>query len=154
TPLASVLRACYPWNSVVVTSILLGGALVYGYWRLQKPEFVPGPRVALLQGNMPQFIRNDEDEWKRMAKHFGELAAQAAEARPDLIVWSETSCFFDWRRIDPACPQDAVTPDWRRDHDTSLSNLYEVIYGHVPALLGLNSVLLGADGKKHTYCSA
>lgn len=138
----------------VAALILLVGALGYGFWRLGQTDFPQGPRLALLQGNMPQYIRNDRDEWKRMAEHFGGLAKQAAEGHPDLIVWSETSCYFDWLRIDPNCPQDAITLQWRQWHDESPLFLAEITNKGIPTLLGISASCLEADGKRHKYNSA
>ena len=138
----------------IVALALWVGALIYGFWRLGQTDFQQGPRLALLQGNMPQYIRNDKDEWKRMAEHFGGLARQAADSRPDLIVWSETSCYFDWMRIDPNCPKDAITPDWRQWHEESPLFLREITYNGIPTLLGVSASCLEADGKRHKYNAA
>jgi apolipoprotein N-acyltransferase len=137
-----------------VTLLLLAGTLIYGWWRLQQADFGAGPRLALLQGNLPQFIRNDPGERLRTAEHFGSLARQASAARPDLIVWSETSCCIDWTRIAPNCPASAINPQWQQMHDFSPVYLYDVIFHNVPALLGLESFILDAQGKSHKYCSA
>jgi apolipoprotein N-acyltransferase len=82
-----------------VMLLVLGGTLTYGYWRLGQDDFTPGPRVALLQGNQPQRIRNEafssdeaaEAASKDMATHYLALARQARDRRSELVVWPETS---------------------------------------------------------------
>ncbi len=68
-------------------------ALGYGDWRLRQDTFLPGPRVALIQGNVPQQIRNDVSMGDVMIAHFVALCdlAAAQKEKPDLIVWPETS---------------------------------------------------------------
>src|SRR5439155_19615539 len=44
------------WTAAV--GVLLAATLSYGFWRLREDDFADGPRVALLQGNVPQGIRN------------------------------------------------------------------------------------------------
>ena len=39
--------------------VLLGAVLGYGFWRLSQNHFATGPRLALIQGNLSQRIRND-----------------------------------------------------------------------------------------------
>ena len=73
----------------------LVGSTVYGFWRLGQDSMKPGPRIALIQGNLDQRLRNDsavtEDAAVRVANHFIELSDLAARYRPDLIAWPETS---------------------------------------------------------------
>src|SRR5262245_9013353 len=92
-------RTGLPWRPLLSQTLavlaLIGVGLGYGFWRLGQNEFETGPRVALLQGNLPQDIRDDPEQGETMRSHFRALADQAARAGPDLIVWSET-CFIDW----------------------------------------------------------
>src|SRR5207248_10986746 len=39
----------------------LAAAVGYGEWRLGQDAFTPGPRIALVQGSVPQQIRNDRN---------------------------------------------------------------------------------------------
>jgi len=86
-------------QGLAVFAALLGTAF-YGFWRLGQDCQTPGPRIALLQGNLDQRLRNDsavsEDAVQRMASHFHDLADLAALYRPDLIVWPETSWPYEW----------------------------------------------------------
>jgi apolipoprotein N-acyltransferase len=82
--------------------------LLYGAYRLSTAEFRDGPRLALLQSNIPQKYKNDaekNDSYPREVRmNLQGLIARAAagEPRPDLIVWPETSYPFGFVTIDPA----------------------------------------------------
>jgi apolipoprotein N-acyltransferase len=85
-----------------VVVALIAGALGYGIWRLNEDEATPGPRVALLQGNLDQRLRiqamkpgTAADEMLRHYMSLGNMAVRAPN-RPDLIVWPETSFPIDW----------------------------------------------------------
>jgi apolipoprotein N-acyltransferase len=100
--------------------LLVGAYLGYGFWRINEAEFAPGPRVALIQGNVKQQLRDDarhegDEESKHLVvKSFSDLCEQAARQRPrpDLIVWPETSFNDDWPDLAPDflrnCPRDPL----------------------------------------------
>ena len=93
----------------VVAAALLA-TLGYGEWRLSQDAFTPGPRIALVQGNAPQQIRNDVNMGGVMVAHFVALCdlAAAQEPKPDLIVWPETSFpGGDWCDTAPDAPAPA-----------------------------------------------
>jgi apolipoprotein N-acyltransferase len=105
---------------VVAVLVLLGAALCYGAWRLGQEDFETGPRVALLQGNLDQRIRNTAgstdaeggDARRTVARHYGQLCFEAADRspRPDLIVWPETSFPDEWSVLLPGVTRDEVNP--------------------------------------------
>ena len=65
---------------VAAVVVLLGTALGYGAWRLGQNDFLDGPRLSLLQGNLEQSVRNANG--KRVREHYNWLAVQAAQALP------------------------------------------------------------------------
>ena len=77
---------------LVCVAVLVIGSLFYGTFRLTSARFRPGPRLALLQSSIPQSIklksdaRAIEDVYKRLINK-----AVSSEAKPDLLVWPETS---------------------------------------------------------------
>jgi apolipoprotein N-acyltransferase len=98
---------------------IIGAGVGYGFWRLNQNLFVEGPRVALLQGNLDQRIRNEAGVSRKAAEgmllHYEALAACAARApqRPDLIVWPETSFPVDWVEFNgepPLVPHSLAVP--------------------------------------------
>jgi len=87
--------------------------LFYGMWRLSQDRFLPGPRVALLQGNLDQRILNDAsapganafETSEKITDYYWELCRRAFTVvvpSPDLIVWPETSFPYTWLEL----PQD------------------------------------------------
>lgn len=129
----------------VLAAIL--GTVFYGFWRLGQNGSKPGPRIALLQGNLDQRIRNDsavsEDAARNMERHFSELAHLACSYRPDLIVWPETSWPYEWfedkNGPSPRCVE--IAQDMAQRWPTNL-------------LVGMNAATVGDDRKPHRYNSA
>jgi apolipoprotein N-acyltransferase len=100
-------------QAIAVGSVLVL-ALIYGCCRLGQENFQAGPRIALIQGNFPQSLRNvasfTDDERNAANKssedHFNELADEALRQEPDLIVWPETSAAFAWYALADGQPED------------------------------------------------
>jgi apolipoprotein N-acyltransferase len=73
-------------------TILVGSALCYGAYRVSSARFPDGPKLALLQSNVPQShkLRGNSQE---MLSEFVALVQDAiAQAPvPELIVWPETA---------------------------------------------------------------
>lgn len=88
------------WRHVALgaafAAALAGAALAYGAWRLASLELHEGPRIGIVQGNIPQEIKNQltlETVAKIFAEHREltlELAARAEGQPLDLVVWPET----------------------------------------------------------------
>jgi apolipoprotein N-acyltransferase len=51
---------------------------------------MPGPIVAVVQGNFTPELKHDPDQWLRMVHEHDLLSRRAAGLRPNLIVWPET----------------------------------------------------------------
>ena len=145
-------RAALLLQGVGVAGLLLA-ALGYGVWRLGQDTMTPGPRLALLQGNVDQRIRNagsgPEGEERELARdsvkeHYGRLGAYAAGEKVDLMVFPETSYPGTWEEVEPGRP-------WR-DSQRLVDELIEK--WRTPLLLGMNAAVLGYDGKVRIYNSA
>jgi apolipoprotein N-acyltransferase len=88
----------FPLREVAITVLLLLGFLVYGYLKAgavdgrmaQKPSL----KVGLVQGNIDQAIKWDENFQKETLKIYERLSLKAAEGKPDLIIWPETATPF------------------------------------------------------------
>lgn len=85
-------------------------AAVYGYgcWRVGQTDFAPGPRLALVQHNVPQQIRIDKRDHnpaiadkarQHIANENNILGQLAALVKPDLVVYPETSIAEDWNEV-------------------------------------------------------
>jgi apolipoprotein N-acyltransferase len=149
------------WGRVALLAQALGvvGLLLatvgYGFWRLGQDGFAPGPRIALVQGNLDQRIRNDSATSEAAAAqtddHFFNLADLAASYQPELIVWPETSFSRDWVEVAPGRPSPgsvevarAVAEKWRAPN---LLGVNAVVHGQSDHPRRYNSaVLIGADG--------
>jgi apolipoprotein N-acyltransferase len=86
-------------------TLLVGGTLVYGAYRLSTGKFREGPRLALLQTNMPQRYKMGGDAVE-ILERIGNLIQRALQAtpRPDLVVWPETAYPYSYIVVDPATP--------------------------------------------------
>ncbi len=134
-------------QSLAILAALLGSA-AYGFWRLGQDRMTPGPRLALVQGNLDQRIRNDsavhEDAAERVERHFLELSDLASYYRPDLIVWPETSYPYDW--VEKA--------DGTPTHRTGDMVREMAARWHTNVLVGMNAANLDEDDRPHRYNSA
>lgn len=128
------------------------GTTIYGFWRLGQDRLAPGPRIALIQGNLDQRLRNDsavsEDAAERMGLHFRDLSDLSAFYRPDLIVWPETSWPYEWQENEA----EADGPNTGRNQ-VMAERMAE--RWHTNLLVGMNASLIAADGRrKRRYNSA
>jgi apolipoprotein N-acyltransferase len=149
------------WQTVAVGA-LLGATLGYGFWRLSQDHFAAGPRIALLQGNVPQGIRNkgsggDVSAADFMFDHYQFLSDVAAQQqpRPDLIIWPET-CFPDeWREVAPELAENEVPAEWKiwADETRQMARNAPRLWP-TNILMGMNSSVLGADLKSRRYNSS
>jgi apolipoprotein N-acyltransferase len=127
---------------------LLFATLGYGYWRLGQDAFARGPRVALVQGNVDQRIRNEASvvpaSAAEMVRHYIDLSDVARTFGPNLIAWPETSSPEDWTEVAPGEPSPASQEMARRVADR----------WHTHILLGLNAQVGVEPGPSRRYNSA
>ena len=100
--------------SAPITLLLIAAAAAYGHWRLGEAEFKPGPRLALIQGNLEQDIRNDPNQTQTTNLHYRDLAMEAAKVHADLIVCPETAWALWYSVIEKSAPAELITGDWRQ----------------------------------------
>ncbi|MGH7223684.1 MAG: apolipoprotein N-acyltransferase, partial [Gemmataceae bacterium] len=128
------------------------GTTIYGFWQLTQDRQTPGPRIALIQGNLDQRLRNasavSDDAANRMESHFSDLADLAAVYRPDLIVWPETSWPYEWQEKE--AEGDGPIARRSRKMAEDMTALW-----HSNLLVGMNAATITADGRhKRRYNSA
>jgi apolipoprotein N-acyltransferase len=135
--------------ATIGVAALVVGSVGYGVVCLQHPEFTPGPRVAAIQGSVPQYEKNRKGV--SLAEVYGRLHRQAVRSspRPDLIVWPETCFADDWIEVAPGeVPSEQFArlarecQTWFREHPVG-----------IPTLLGLNG-LEWSGGRAWKYNSA
>jgi apolipoprotein N-acyltransferase len=128
--------------------LALAGTAGYGFWRLGQDHLKPGPRLALVQGNLDQRIKNAsafaEDAARQVVGHFIELSDLAARYQPDLIVWPETSYPQDWMQNADGTPT---------EHSRETAHRMATRWG-TNLLVGINGVDLDEDDRQHRYNSA
>ena len=81
-------RRLLVWTLVVAAAV--GGSALYGFYRLARTPVVDGPRVALIQGNIPQSLKFTGLSDREMFEAHRQLSLQALPQQPDLIIWPET----------------------------------------------------------------
>jgi len=113
------------WRQLVLTPVvvllLFAAYLGYGFWRMNEAEFTDGPRLAMLQGNIKQTLRNEasspqkdgKSAKKQIVLHFDDLCLRGIRQRPrpDLIIWPETSFPATWDDVLPTLPAQQVPPE-------------------------------------------
>ena len=112
------------WGLWVEGAVLAGGlafAVAYGMSRLDHAPFQAGPRVALLQGNLDQRIKNaatadnpNVSFWRTMTEHYMSLSYLSTMNTPlaDLVVWPETSYHARWIALSPRLPMENTPRDY------------------------------------------
>jgi apolipoprotein N-acyltransferase len=154
---------------VFAVVVLVGAILGYGIWRLNQAVLTPGPRVALVQGNVPQAVRNDTHdassaEQRQLAAdtisdEYLRLHDVAENYGPTIIVWPETSYPDRWtetsrgfldRRLEEIVRQyqqagkAELAPTWEDHRQWAFGRLNESMMREIKSwktdvLLGLNS---------------
>jgi apolipoprotein N-acyltransferase len=136
--------------------VLVGVVVGYGLWQLGRGGFEPGPRVALVQGNIPQSVRNDSSggdgvSGDMMLDHYDLITFVAArqQNKPDLVVWPETCYPEEWKDLAEGVSLEE-TPEWWRAWNTGWKQTVAESPRYWPTnvLLGVNFSLLGPDGKE------
>jgi apolipoprotein N-acyltransferase len=141
---------------VGLVGLLLAATLGYGAWRLADSDFEPGPRIALVQGNVDQRLRIAADRsWKEKTlvhAAYVDLSIQAArlQPKPDLIVWPETSFPEGWVTVAPHIDLAHQPEEFLRELDLDQGPARTIGRTHkTNVLLGLNTLRL--DYKKEDW---
>jgi apolipoprotein N-acyltransferase len=138
-----------------VAACLLLASVIYGHVRLRHEPFADGPQVAIIQGNLPQDIKNTKGE--EMISHFGKLANEAVNGlpKPDLVIWPETSYAGAWVDLAPGVVLDSGSTEFQRGYNMSRSVLRDdMAFWQTPMLFGLNTFQWESDNKEWRYNSA
>jgi apolipoprotein N-acyltransferase len=136
-----------------ITLVLLAGNLVYGSWRLTQHDFAPGPNVALVQGNLPQEVK-DRGAAEEMIKEYVDLTRQVVRInKPDLIVWPETS-FPRWNEAILGDSRDSPHQFGNMISKGNSKLLSVAHYFNIPMLVGANTVVEDCDRNIKMYNSA
>ena len=94
---ATVSRSALPLG---LTALVFMSCLAYGVITLSRKSFAEGrsfpeersmTKVALLQGNIDQYMKWDKKYERLIKDTYGELVDKASRENPQLIVWPETA---------------------------------------------------------------
>jgi apolipoprotein N-acyltransferase len=166
------------YKPAIVALALLIANEVYGVATAGgSKQFKLGPQVALIQGNIPQDIKNEHGE--EMENHFAALADQAVnptrgEPKPNLVVWPETSFVWSWYDVGPGVDVRALFQRYAAASSTGKMTAEQdahrrFLIGYnlapealakagdrwkTPTLFGLTTYQWEADGKTWRYNSA
>ncbi|WP_152049530.1 apolipoprotein N-acyltransferase [Tautonia marina] len=138
--------------------VALASSLIYGAVRLSQAEFQPGPKVALIQSDIPQIFGGGPDPAEVLAR-FGRLVDQAATEQPNLIVLPETMFPYGWIAIDPDLPRaeyeaqlDRYSPGSDPDHWSHVGGeVRDMLHRwtdriNTPMIVGINSYFFQPGG--------
>jgi apolipoprotein N-acyltransferase len=81
-------------RSLAMTTGVILACYGYGFWHLHRPlprSLAPSLKIALLQGNIDQYKKWNRAYVEEIEKAYESLVDQAAQTKPDLIIWPETS---------------------------------------------------------------
>lgn len=114
--------------------------LSYGVFRLAGLKFEEGPRLCLVQGNIPQYLKMDESEEQRAKnlQKYLHLSEEVKRGSVDLLVWPETMA-PGLLNIDPRLTGRKIDILVQ----TSLTNLAQKLDAHL--LVGGISIALDRD---------
>ncbi|QDU81908.1 Apolipoprotein N-acyltransferase [Polystyrenella longa] len=149
-----------PFVMVMAHLGLFGLVLGYGYYRLSETEFVPGPRVALVQGNFPSSLKHDPRQFQQIFDMHYYLTGQTVQYQPDLIVWPETMYRYPLMTADTSLTEDerlrlAPMVPADRWNDKTVPEMLEGLSSQSGAALviGIDSRRLDEE-RMHAYNSA
>jgi apolipoprotein N-acyltransferase len=121
------------WRAAgTVLGVIAALTLIYGQFRIRTATFAEGPKVALLQSDIPQSRRLYPDH-EELIEAYRKLVEKALRDDPalDLIVWPETSFPYPLVVIEAAMDDakvkqvlgdhvgDAAAEDWFRNRNES-----------------------------------
>ncbi len=133
---AAFSTAVYAWASghkkkvsfFMLSLFLMIASTSYGIYRTGEADRGETAIISVIQGNISQDIKWLDDAAEDIARKYSQLSLKAAEGKPDLIVWPETSYPY-------------LLADW----DDSVSNMEEIFSDTgVPVLAG---AVYETDGK-------
>lgn len=155
------------WLQGGAVAMALVASVLYGSWRLEQTAFLRGPRVALVQTNIPQSVRDGKEISNQMfiQNQAIPFLACTQEPLPDLFVWPETSYIIrlspteTWQHyidLDPKLPIENVNPgalalatEMRTDFRDKLTAAFPTKH-----LLGINTIAFAESGQPTRHSSA
>lgn len=85
------LREPRRWRVVLTASLLVVALILYGHFRLKTVAVPTGLRVGIVQGNVEQGVKWEEEMKRRILEIHRKLSLSLLGGRPDLLIWPETA---------------------------------------------------------------
>jgi apolipoprotein N-acyltransferase len=102
-------KSPFPWKSLVLVCLILGGILGYGTWKIGKTDqavaAAPAYAIAVVQGNIDQSQKWLSSFQEETLRRYGRLTRSTLRDRPILIIWPETALPFYFLRNDALTQQ-------------------------------------------------
>ncbi len=86
--LSKALRPMTP--TLAATALVLTATFGYGIYRLREYRPIEGPRVATVQGDLPQRIKDDPNSARDVLDMYLRISEEAVGQGAALLVWPET----------------------------------------------------------------
>lgn len=150
-----------------LVAVGFGAGLLYGNQRLSETRHLPGPRVALLQSNIPQGVRlqmadGDLGAAKDTVGQFDTLinfsykVLKRKDLRPDLVIWPETSFPVYWAEENHNLKLHEMPATYKAGIREVEWWLERTVVKNSPTnhLIGFNAFILGDDKVERPYNSA
>jgi apolipoprotein N-acyltransferase len=80
-------------------------ATSYGIYRIENIMLGGSARISVVQGNIPQNMKWDENFVEEITETYSSLTEKAAAERPDMIVWPETAYPYLAEEGEPFAPE-------------------------------------------------
>ncbi len=78
-------------SASIVGIVIFVLSLTYGLIRIPQIKVAAGPKIAVIQANIPQSQKWVHAFWPSIMRKYKMLTQQAAQEKPDLILWPETA---------------------------------------------------------------
>lgn len=135
---------------IVYTSIVffaISSSLFYGKYKLQTISYETGPKIASIQGNIPQDIKdNPSINRQRILETYTDLTIHALKEKVDMLVWPETMSPEDIQ-LDPQIY--AMFQDIAKKKNTALfigSHYYEMDYDKKDSKIYNSAYFINEEG--------
>ncbi|WP_303720419.1 apolipoprotein N-acyltransferase [Malonomonas rubra] len=105
-------RNRYAWLGLVCTLLMSISHFGYGAWRQNQPLDARQEQlnVALIQGNVDQAVKWDPQYRQTTVDKYLRLSAEAAQQKPDLLIWPEAATPFFLQEKIPLAEQVRQVP--------------------------------------------
>jgi len=146
---------------LVFVVAIIGSTFGYGYFRTHGSagDMATRTRVALIQTNIPQLVKEDPDRFPEINQQYLRLLADAVASEPSLIIWPETAYRTPLIDIAPDVtdddlrrlyPNERIEPERIRQVAANVRDdlVFLARRGGVPMLMGINTEVITREQVK------